>query len=212
MAQMTDTTKTGAAKAGAKSADGAAKDAQGAGKAGGTAAPELHGSLPGAKAQDWIRRDAVAISPSYTRSYGAVIERGVRADHNATQLLRECAQRGVVARQVVDKLGAHGGLGIVRLVERQPRNGAAAGRRVGQPFGEQRGLAEPSGRRNECQPGVEAAIEQVAQAGPLDQARPNGRHMQLGCDQRTGHEPAVLSAPRRGIKSGSYPPHRRQRP
>ena len=77
MAQMTDTTKTGAAKAGAKSADGAAKDAQGAGKAGGTAAPELHGSLPGAKAQDWIRRDAVAISPSYTRSYGAVIERGL---------------------------------------------------------------------------------------------------------------------------------------
>ncbi|HET6639591.1 MAG TPA: acetyl ornithine aminotransferase family protein [Gemmatimonadota bacterium] len=71
MAQMTDTTtKTGAAKAG----EGTAK---GTGKAGDTAAPELHGALPGAKAQDWIRRDGVAISPSYTRSYGAVIERGL---------------------------------------------------------------------------------------------------------------------------------------
>src|SRR5687768_6264182 len=71
MAQMTDTTT----KTGAKSADGAAKSAEGA-NAGTTAAPELHGALPGAKAKDWIRRDAAAISPSYTRSYGAVIERG----------------------------------------------------------------------------------------------------------------------------------------
>ena len=57
MAQLTDTTtKTSAASKGA--------------------APELHGALPGEKARDWIRRDAAAISPSYTRSYGAVIERG----------------------------------------------------------------------------------------------------------------------------------------
>jgi 4-aminobutyrate aminotransferase len=34
-------------------------------------------TLPGEKARDWIRRDAAAISPSYTRSYGAVIERGL---------------------------------------------------------------------------------------------------------------------------------------
>ncbi|CAN5857493.1 acetyl ornithine aminotransferase family protein [soil metagenome] len=58
MAQMTDTTTTGA-------------------KATEAAAPELHGALPGDKARDWIRRDAATISPSYTRSYGAVIERGL---------------------------------------------------------------------------------------------------------------------------------------
>src|SRR5688500_5106545 len=59
---------------------GAAKGAKATGARDGgatSAAPELHGALPGAKAQDWIRRDAVAISPSYTRSYGAVIERGL---------------------------------------------------------------------------------------------------------------------------------------
>src|SRR5687768_9111564 len=80
MAQITDTTT----KTGAKSAEGAAKDAEGTkgakdvdGAKAGTAAPDLHGALPGAKAKDWIRRDGVAISPSYTRSYGAVIERGL---------------------------------------------------------------------------------------------------------------------------------------
>src|SRR5688500_19314568 len=73
MAQLTDTTKKASAGANSAADDGPAK---GAGEAGSIAAPELHGALPGAKAQDWIRRDAVAISPSYTRSYGAVIERG----------------------------------------------------------------------------------------------------------------------------------------
>jgi 4-aminobutyrate aminotransferase len=56
MSQMTDTTT----KKGAKGA-----------------APDLHGPLPGVKARDWIRRDGTTISPSYTRSYGAVIERGL---------------------------------------------------------------------------------------------------------------------------------------
>jgi len=59
MAQMTDTTT---------------KQGAGAQKA---AAPDLHGPLPGEKARDWIGRDAKTISPSYTRSYGAVIERGL---------------------------------------------------------------------------------------------------------------------------------------
>jgi 4-aminobutyrate aminotransferase len=64
MAQITDTTTT---KKSATPATGAAAK---------PTVPELHGELPGAKARDWIRRDAAAISPSYTRSYGAVIERG----------------------------------------------------------------------------------------------------------------------------------------
>ncbi len=40
------------------------------------AAPDLKVSPPGERARDWIARDARTISPSYTRSYGAVIERG----------------------------------------------------------------------------------------------------------------------------------------
>jgi hypothetical protein len=63
MAQMTDTTMK---KSAAPQTGAAAKPT----------VPELHGELPGEKARDWIRRDAAAISPSYTRSYGAVIERG----------------------------------------------------------------------------------------------------------------------------------------
>jgi 4-aminobutyrate aminotransferase len=39
-------------------------------------APHVRGALPGAKAREWIGRDAKTISPSYTRAYGAVIERG----------------------------------------------------------------------------------------------------------------------------------------
>ncbi|HUP02258.1 MAG TPA: acetyl ornithine aminotransferase family protein [Gemmatimonadota bacterium] len=42
--------------------------------AGGARGPAGH--LPGAGARQWIARDAKTISPSYTRSYGAVIERG----------------------------------------------------------------------------------------------------------------------------------------
>ncbi len=38
--------------------------------------PRVQGALPGAKAREWIARDKETISPSYTRSYGAVIERG----------------------------------------------------------------------------------------------------------------------------------------
>ncbi|MBA3584892.1 MAG: aminotransferase class III-fold pyridoxal phosphate-dependent enzyme, partial [Gemmatimonadetes bacterium] len=38
--------------------------------------PRVEGALPGAKALEWIARDKETISPSYTRSYGAVIERG----------------------------------------------------------------------------------------------------------------------------------------
>ncbi|MFN2384670.1 MAG: acetyl ornithine aminotransferase family protein [Gemmatimonadota bacterium] len=43
----------------------------------GVHAPALQGALPGALAREWIARDAEAISPSYTRSYPAVIERGL---------------------------------------------------------------------------------------------------------------------------------------
>jgi len=56
MAQLTDTTT----KKGAEAAK----------------APDLRVAPPGPKAKDWIRRDAATISPSYTRSYGSVIERG----------------------------------------------------------------------------------------------------------------------------------------
>ena len=63
MAQITDTTTK---KSATPQTGAAAKPT----------VPELHGELPGEKARDWIRRDAAAISPSYTRSYGAVIERG----------------------------------------------------------------------------------------------------------------------------------------
>jgi 4-aminobutyrate aminotransferase len=41
-----------------------------------TTVPRLEGTPPGARAREWIARDARTISPSYTRSYGAVIERG----------------------------------------------------------------------------------------------------------------------------------------
>ena len=41
-----------------------------------TEAPELKVAPPGKNARAWIERDSRAISPSYTRSYGAVIERG----------------------------------------------------------------------------------------------------------------------------------------
>jgi 4-aminobutyrate aminotransferase len=39
-------------------------------------APDLRVAPPGDRARDWIARDGRTISPSYTRSYGAVIERG----------------------------------------------------------------------------------------------------------------------------------------
>ncbi len=44
--------------------------------AGSTGAPDLVTSLPGEKAKAWIERDRTTISPSYTRDYPAVIERG----------------------------------------------------------------------------------------------------------------------------------------
>lgn len=40
------------------------------------AAPDLKTAPPGEAARQWIARDERTISPSYTRSYGAVIERG----------------------------------------------------------------------------------------------------------------------------------------
>jgi 4-aminobutyrate aminotransferase len=41
-----------------------------------TTVPRLEETPPGTRAREWIARDARTISPSYTRSYGAVIERG----------------------------------------------------------------------------------------------------------------------------------------
>ncbi len=41
-----------------------------------TNTPDLKVSPPGVQARSWIERDERTISPSYTRSYGAVIERG----------------------------------------------------------------------------------------------------------------------------------------
>ncbi|MDX1623671.1 MAG: acetyl ornithine aminotransferase family protein [Gemmatimonadota bacterium] len=41
-----------------------------------TEAPDLKVAPPGEKARSWIERDERTISPSYTRAYGSVIERG----------------------------------------------------------------------------------------------------------------------------------------
>src|ERR1700683_4043480 len=38
--------------------------------------PEIHGSLPGPRAQAIIERDMAVLSPSYTRCYPLVVERG----------------------------------------------------------------------------------------------------------------------------------------
>ena len=44
--------------------------------AGTAEAPRLAVAPPGEHAREWIDRDRRVISPSYTRSYGALIERG----------------------------------------------------------------------------------------------------------------------------------------
>src|SRR6202050_3009614 len=62
--------------------------------------PEIHGSLPGPRARAIIERDAQVVSPSYTRCYPLVVERGEGAvieDVDGTRFLDFNAGIAVVA-------------------------------------------------------------------------------------------------------------------
>ena len=91
----------------------------------------------------------------------------------------------------------------VRPVEREPGHGSV---RVGvrpEPLGEQRRLAEPGGRGQQCQPRPRSGSEPLQKPGAGHHAGLPPRHVQLGGDQRTRHDPPPPRSSRMITRDGS---------
>ena len=77
---------------------------------------------------------------------------------------------------------------VVALVEREPRHGIAISRSRGQPFGQQRRLAEPGRGRHERQRRLGPADQELVKPWPRYQDASGPRHVELGLQQRPGHD------------------------
>lgn len=77
---------------------------------------------------------------------------------------------------------------VVPPVERQPGRGSFTTRRGCQPVRQQRRLAEPGRSRHERQRRPRPPAQTLAQPGPGDQRAPRPGDVELGLEQRPGHE------------------------
>ena len=92
---------------------------------------------------------------------------------------------------------------VVRPVEREPGHRSV---RVGvrpEPLGEERRLAEPGGRGQQRQPRPRSGSEPLQKPGAAHQTGLPPRHVQLGGDQRTRHDPRPPRSSRMIARDGS---------
>ena len=80
---------------------------------------------------------------------------------------------------------------VVAGVERDPRGGSPGFGAARQPVGEQRGLPEARRRGDERQPRPCPAIQQLGQARTRDHAGAAAGGMELGREQRAGHDASL---------------------
>lgn len=111
--------------------------------------------------------------------------------HRRGQIGKRRASPGRGRLQCGDDVGPERRGLAVAFIEREPGDRQTWRRRVGQPIGEQRRLAKARWRRDEGEPGLEAAVEQ--------RAKPRSRHdtgsqegqVQFGGNEWQGHFTAI---------------------